>query len=270
MRLKITLVPQARPLVIPVNYNYHLSALVYRLIDLSSAEHAEWLHTYGFTLGGKRFKHFTFSRLLVPSRRIVGRDLHILSPAVEWIVSFLIERSLEHFILGLFEKQEVWIASERNRFVITSVEVLETPTFTSEMKFKTLSPIVVSGPVERSGRPTRDVRLMAYYFRPNDEGLSEALRKNTLSKYESIHGELPDDTRFEFEMDKQYVVKRGGYGRLTKLITLKEGQEDETKVKAFDAVFWLRGNPELIRLSYEAGLGEKGSLGFGCVELVKS
>jgi len=264
MRLRITLVPQSRPTVIPVNYNYILSALIYRLIDTSSAEHAEWLHTYGFTLGSKRFKHFTFSRLLVPQRKILGRELHILSEQVHWIVSFLVERSLEHFVTGVFQNQEVWIGRADNRFVITSVEALESPTFIPEMKFKTLSPIVVSAPVERGDR------LVAYYYRPGDGGLSEALQKNIASKYESVYGRAPEEARFEFEMDAQYVTKRGGYERLTKLITLKEGHSDETKVRGFDAVFRLRGNPELIRLAYEAGLGEKGSLGFGCIEVVKA
>jgi len=263
MRVRIILRAYTPEPIIPVNYNHHLSSLIYRCIKASSLEHATWLHEQGFVLGTKRFKHFTFSRLLIPERKIMGNRLQIFSPQVYWIVSMLVEESLAHFVVGLFLNREVSIGSSRNRFRITQVVPLEDPVFSSVMKFRTLSPITVSTAVEHDGR------LGVYYYRPNDVGLSEALRKNMLSKYESIFGRSPEDPRFEFEMDADYVKRRGGYEKLTKLITIKEGEADETRVKGFDAVFTLRGNPELIRLAYESGLGERGSLGFGCIEAVR-
>jgi CRISPR-associated endoribonuclease Cas6 len=56
---------------------------------------------------------------------------------------------------------------------------------------------------------------------------------------------------------------------ISKLITIKQGREDETKVRGFMCPLKIEGNPALIALAYESGLGEKNSLGFGMLELQK-
>ncbi|MER3523977.1 MAG: hypothetical protein C4326_07890 [Ignavibacteria bacterium] len=57
---------------------------------------------------------------------------------------------------------------------------------------------------------------------------------------------------------------------VSKLITIQQGHDDETKVRGFMCPLMIKGNPELIRLAYESGLGEKGSLGFGFIELANT
>lgn len=49
------------------------------------------------------------------------------------------------------------------------------------------------------------------------------------------------------------------------LIDLKMDKLKETKIRAFDAHFYLSSNPELIRLAYEMGLGDGNSERFGMV-----
>ncbi|MBN2244972.1 MAG: CRISPR-associated endoribonuclease Cas6, partial [Candidatus Aminicenantes bacterium] len=41
-------------------------------------------------------------------------------------------------------------------------------------------------------------------------------------------------------------------------------------IKAFEAPFIIRANPELIKIGYQCGFGEKNSAGFGCVEIIKT
>ncbi|MBI4810670.1 MAG: CRISPR-associated endoribonuclease Cas6, partial [Ignavibacteriales bacterium] len=56
---------------------------------------------------------------------------------------------------------------------------------------------------------------------------------------------------------------------ISKLITIKEGHKEETRVRGFMCPITIEGNPELIKLAYECGLGEKGSLGFGMIEILE-
>ncbi|MEK9137253.1 MAG: CRISPR-associated endoribonuclease Cas6, partial [Bacteroidota bacterium] len=72
MRLRLTLRPAHRDCTVSLNYAYYLSAAIYRWIEASSPEYAKFLHDEGFHVNGslKRFKHFCFSRLNVPNRRI--------------------------------------------------------------------------------------------------------------------------------------------------------------------------------------------------------
>lgn len=41
-----------------------------------------------------------------------------------------------------------------------------------------------------------------------------------------------------------------------------------TVIKGYSGDFILKGNPELIKLAYDTGLGSKNSQGFGCIEVM--
>ena len=58
-------------ITLPVHYNHLIQAMIYQSLDDALAH---WLHEEGFQCGKRRFKLFTFSRLL--SRRVyLGSDL---------------------------------------------------------------------------------------------------------------------------------------------------------------------------------------------------
>ncbi|MHA1921280.1 MAG: CRISPR-associated endoribonuclease Cas6 [Promethearchaeota archaeon] len=48
---------------------------------------------------------------------------------------------------------------------------------------------------------------------------------------------------------------------MTSLINLKMDKLEETEIRAFDAQLYLSGNHELIRFTYETGVGEGNSRG---------
>ncbi|MFA6780289.1 MAG: hypothetical protein WCU80_11010 [Paludibacteraceae bacterium] len=69
MRFKLTLQLEKRRYcdLIPLNYQYECSAVIYRILSRSNTDYSQWLHENGFQLeNGKQFKLFTFSRLRVP------------------------------------------------------------------------------------------------------------------------------------------------------------------------------------------------------------
>lgn len=73
MRFKLTLQILSHTLgrELPINYQYELSAAIYRILSRSDKDYSLWLHENGFIAGGKRFKLFTFSNLIVPQYSIL-------------------------------------------------------------------------------------------------------------------------------------------------------------------------------------------------------
>jgi CRISPR-associated endoribonuclease Cas6 len=112
-------------------------------------------------------------------------------------------------------------------------------------------------------------KLMPHYIRPDDPALGAAIRLNLIKKYETIYHQPPDNQELTFSLDQDYVRRKGGPEKITKLITLKEHLEAEaTRIRAIYAPFTLAGSTELMQVAWEAGLGTHCSQGFGCVEVV--
>jgi CRISPR-associated endoribonuclease Cas6 len=79
-----------------------------------------------------------------------------------------------------------------------------------------------------------------------------------INKYTAFYGKAYDGSS-EFEWKTLSEPK-------SKLITMKAGTPQQTKVRAFNCSFSLKADYELLRTAYECGIGEKGSMGFGMVE----
>lgn len=147
MRFKLTLNIDKQSFgdLIPLNYQYAASALVYKILSNSKSDFAEWLHQNGFSDDKRRFKLFTFSRLSVPQYSIEGTFLKILSNSIEWYISFLPERSTQEFVQGLFKEQTLELGDHRAniRFRVQGVKMLPSPVFKETMTFETLSPACI-------------------------------------------------------------------------------------------------------------------------------
>lgn len=257
MRIRLTLVPQVNQAKIPINYQYPLSAAIYKILSRASPEYAAFLHDRGYAApSGRLMKLFTFSKLWIPGVRKVGPFLVAgRNPWQLQIGSPMLEEFVQSFVLGLFESSEIILAGRgvQTRLHIEQVEALPMPEFQIRQRFKCLSPIVVSTMRERDGR------LQPYYYRPDDDELSAALYSNLLQKYEAIHQSSPKESGVTFLLESQDRPK-------SKLITIKEGTPEETRIKAFETYFTLEGSPELMQVAWECGLGEHNSQGFGMIE----
>jgi CRISPR-associated endoribonuclease Cas6 len=264
MRLRLTLRSLHSQSVIPIDYQYYLSSAIYRWIEISSPDFSKFLHDTGYSTEtlNRCFKHFCFSRLFIQNSRVVGSAIYLNGGSIHWLISMPIQEALHHLVIGLFEKQKFFIDRKENEFCIEQVEALPDPIWERQMKFKTLSPITVSIMQERNGK------LLPRYLKADDPKLSESLRKNLLHRYESLYKELPNDTELKCTMDEEYIVRCGGVDKVSKLVTIKKGLPQESKVRGFLCPVALEGSIDLIRLAYASGLGEKGSVGFGMMETV--
>jgi len=263
MRIKLTLRPLSHRVRIPINYQYPLSAAIYKTLRLAAPDYAAFLHERGYpAASGRAMKLFTFSLLRNHTARLEKSSdgATLVSTGRAWclqIGSPMHEAFVQHFVLGLFESSELVIGGRgwRVAFRVEQVETVACPTLSVQMRFRCLSPFSVSRPGEQNGK------LVPKYLTPHDEELPQRLRDNILEKYGIIHGCLPTDRSFLLRFEKSDRPR-------TKLMTLKEGTPQETKRRAIEGHFTLEGNPELIRAAWECGLGEANSMGFGMVGVI--
>jgi len=263
MRFIITLRVNARKFgrLLPLNYQYEMSAAIYKTLSSCSEDFAAWLHDNGFkTDEGKQFKLFTFSRFNIPSFRIIkqSNQLELLSDQVFWQISFLPENSTQTFIGGVFENHvfEIGNRDSRVQFEVANIEILPHPEFKETMCYKALSPISVSFRDERG----RDCYPRTSEEFANADWVKERLLVNLLDKYSAFYGE---DYQGESFLDFSVLTEPK-----SSLVTIKSGTYAETKVRGFMCQLALNTPPELQRIAYESGLGELNSQGFGCLEIM--
>lgn len=236
---------------IPINYNHYLSSYIYTLLGKVDRDFTSFLHEKGY---GKGFKLFTFSQIFFEKSKVVGDTIHVYPGEGWWFISSPVGEIIENFIFPLL-KAEDYLIIGRNSFFITKIFPLESPAFGEKEKFKMLSPLVLSVGVMRSGK------LYHKYLTPWDGEYQERFRLNLIEKYKAVFDEEPKDDRIEIKPDWNYINRRG---RITKLVDYKG-----TKIRGCIFPFEVAGNPELIKLGYEAGFGELNSLGFGMVEKIE-
>lgn len=257
MRFKITLQlqPEAMGREMPINYQYPLQSAIYRTLASSDLEFSTWLHENGYQQQGKRFKLFTFSNLIVPQygidrqreRLIVKSDLVVL------YISFLPERSTQQFIQGLFQQQVIQVADYLScvQFVVREIQVMPPLDYHPDMTFKTLSPVCISCRNEQNNMD---------YLAPSDSRYELGILTGLLARYDVIHGKPFSGTPY---CHLQVLGQPKSV-----LVRIKAATPDETRVRGYRFHFKVDLPEELMQIAYESGLGEKGSMGFGMVEVV--
>jgi CRISPR-associated endoribonuclease Cas6 len=260
MRFSLTLRNPAPGSSIPLNYAYKISAWIYQAIGRSDEAFSEQLHESGFGAEGRQFRLFNFSALRVPERRVEGDRLLLLSPRLYLTVSFCAGPSAEHFLTGLFRRERLEIADAGGR-VLLPVEELRLeplPDFSQPLRLRSLSPVCVSLPEQRGARS------IARYLSPLEEGYGARLLENLRQKYQAAAAQLEGYPPLGPEAGPPWAFRLLSEPR-SRLITIAAGSSRETRVRGYDFACELQGPEALLRLMHFAGLGEKNSMGFGCM-----
>lgn len=247
------------------NYQYALSAAIYNLLRFGSPEFSKFLHDIGFKQNGKTYKLFCFA-LKFEQIQIEDGLIKLLSPNVNlYITSPLVDEFIKNFVVGTFESQKINLYSNFRvtEFRIKQVELLPEAGISDTNKFLLHSPMVLSTvKVSESGKTVQ------YYLRPEDSAdINRIITSNLLNKYKLIHGKELESEQLDLVWDEQYLSK---HKRVTKKITINESDKNSVDVIGIQAPFTLKGNPELIKVGYECGFGEKNSMGFGFAEIIKN
>ena len=246
MRLQLDLQAVSQHETIPINYNYPIAAWMYHALYESSPDYAAFLHNRGYSgSDGKFRKLFTFSRLHIQPRAQRSGDILKITPRHRLRLYFsspMVDEFIQYLVMGCFQQQVMEISNTRTtaRLTVQRVEALPEPIWTSPLRVRALSPIVVTTVRERGGR------LDKHYLRPHDPELSERIRRSLIKKYETLHGTAPSACDLKVH---PHLKGRRAYDpeRCMSLVTLKEGQPDQTRVKGFLCPMTLTGSLDLIR-----------------------
>jgi len=259
MRFKITLNRIGRQRMLPMDYQYYLSAWIYKVIGKADPEFSNFLHTEGYATGYKQFKLFNYSPLIF-GRPTLWKEKNLFEIRTDQLslsVSFHLAEAAEKFIIGLFNNQQVYVGDQFNGLdlVVSQVERLPEPELKSTMNYRAVSPVVISLKDETD--------KYAQYLTPADENYTELLRQNLWNKYDSIPNieKLPNDLSFQFKLKGESK---------SKLVTMKPYTPEQSKVRGFVFDFTLTCPVEIHQLIRTTGIGEKNSMGFGWVEIVQN
>lgn len=278
MRIKIKFELKNNIQFLPFNYQYPVSAWIYKVLAKGNEEFTTLLHNEGYKLdNGKTFKLFTFSSLRFPKgswslanvkqvnllrkgkgfEEITRSDrMKIWSKNAYLTVSFHLPKQIENFVMGLFKDQKAFIGDKISGIdlEVESIEALKTPTHKNgSVKIKTSTPIVM-GLIEEGFKHE-------HYINPTHSSFKTLFINNLLDKYH-----LSGKTDIKLEDIDFEVIKL--YPKPSKQ-TIKAFTKEETEVKAYKFDFVLKAPDEIIEIGLNAGFGSMNSLGFGFGEVVR-
>ena len=230
----------AGSLDLPLAYRHHIQSMLYGALR-EDPDYAAALHDGG-PAPGRQYKLFTFGQLrgnyTVEDRRIrfpEGASLEIRSFREEFMM-----RLLRRFSVGSslrLDGSTVTVARcalENRRVTVSAVTA------------RTCSP-VVAYVTEEDGK-TR-------FFSPEEPEFYGLVTANARRKWERLHG---PGAAFDL------WVAPAENARFRKQVT----RFKTTRITAWDGSFLLTGDPAVLDLLYQVGLGAKSSQGFGMIELI--
>lgn len=257
MRIRLTLQASSRGerIEIPINYQYPLQCAVYGILSKSDVEFTTRLHDRGYQHqdGGKIFKLFTFSNLIVPYFGIdkERERLIIKSEQVYLYISFQPKKDMQRFIQGILAQHSFSICDNISEaeFFIQDVQVMPPLEYSPDDIFKTMGPVCIS---------LRNDRGHMDYLRPDHPLYEKGILSGLLSRYKVIYGK-------EYDGETYCHLKVLSEPK-SALISIKAGQSNGTRVRGFRYKFQIALPEPLMQIAWESGLGEKGSMGFGMIE----
>ena len=261
MRVKLTLIPTENNSLLPANYQYPLSAAIYRIIEQADENYSAFLHNDGYRLdSGKSFKLFSFSELKVPYS-IRGDRFLINGVPASLTIGFHIDEAATNFIKGLFINQQIEIADRISgaRFAISEVQLLpdtlaSTTKEADEMILQPLSPLVVGRKNERGNYD---------FLSPADPEFDECLIYGWIEKYKAINKDANAEV-----LKKQIIIQvlTPKQEIRSRLITIKAFTAQETKIRGFTRFrMQVKAPKPLLELAMNAGMGLYNAMGCGCV-----
>ncbi len=246
MRIFVTL-NSSRRFVLPIDHNYTIQSFIYNSI---SPELAKKLHDTGFQVGKRRFKLFTFSRLM--GKFLLEREKKemVFESPFKIVISSALKQFIEEIGNEMLKREYFKIG--RNRVRVNSVEVSDKTIENDKIKVKMLSPITIYSTLLRA-----DGKKKTYYYSPFEKEFSELISQNAKKKFKAFYGEDPKGdlhiTPLKVSNGNQKVVFYKG-----------------TVIKGWMGMYELSGDRDLIKLVYDTGIGGKNSQGFGCLEVVET
>lgn len=260
MRLTITLSTTQKQPIIPVNYQYPLSAAIYKILEKGDSAYAEFLHESGY---GKGFKLFCFSQINCPFL-IYSDRLLLKRNELDFKVAFHLPLAAENFIKGLFQSEQLDVADKHSRahFVVKSIESLPNPLAQFKENELAKHSLVPHSPVVAG---IRNEKGNYDFLPPGDPRFIESLISNWRNKIAACYDDATAESALL--MIEVVPIKQPFKSRL---ITIKADTPEETKIRGWmNFQLNVTGERRFVDLLMNAGTGVYNAQGMGFVEAVK-
>jgi len=245
MRLRIKFASEKNKLRLPIHYNEIIQGFIYKHI---SPQLAEKLHDQGFEdpETGKKFKFFTFSRLIPETKPVFQKDFIIFKSPINLIISSINKDFIQSLVENLLANPSLYLQNQK--ITLLSVEILPLPSYREKIFIKTLSPITVYTTFH-----TKEGKKKTYYYNPKEKEFSQNLLENLKNKVKVWYGKEINNGKI----------------KLVKLTSQKERVViyKNIVIKGWDGIFELNLPEEMFKMAFLTGLGAKNSAGFGCIEI---
>ncbi len=245
IRLSIKFVTEpAQNVVLPIQYNHYIQSALYEALD---ANLAEFLHEEGYESSGRQFKLFTFSRLL--ARFSIKEGIITFTPPLELVVATPLETFAQSLMNGLLANGGFRLG---DKFLRVGGGNVSKPRVESDiLQARVLSPVVAYSTLLRP-----DGRKYTVYFQPGESEFNRLIAGNLRNKYSALYGKGAPEGEVSvkpLQQPKLHVMNFKG-----------------TVIKGYSAPLKLMGPRPLLQIALDAGLGSKNSMGFGCLNPLKS
>jgi CRISPR-associated endoribonuclease Cas6 len=258
MRFKLTLNRSTKQRMVPMDYQYYISAWIYKVLFQADKKFAQFLHEHGYGKGEtKLYKLFCFSRLSFGKPKLWKEKklFEISTHEIDLQISFDVTEVASNFIKGLFMLQDCYLGDKFNGidFKVTKVEVLPEPAFSGTMNYRLQTPWVVSYKSEMDKYPQ--------YLTPNDDLFNQLAIKHLAEKFNNTRdsGSIIQD---QIRLTISTPFRQAGF-------IMKPGTKEESRVVGNLFDFELTAPVEVHRMVWNTGVSEKSSSGFGWAEVVR-
>lgn len=240
MRLKIELTATEN-IRLPIHYNHLVQAMIYQSMD---REFAEFLHEHGYEVNKRKFKLFTFSRLL-GQYKILGSEI-LFSPPINLIIASPLKEFSQYLLNGLLTLGVIRLGKSE---LYIKKAVMEAPEAKSKITIKLLSPVVAYSTLLKpeGGKYT-------CYFQPGEQEFVRLAEENLRRKYQAVYKCEPPTGEIQIWCLRPPRLNLIKYKNFT--------------IKGYSGILKMQGPQPLLQMAIDAGLGSKNSMGFGCGELI--
>jgi CRISPR-associated endoribonuclease Cas6 len=258
MRFELTLNRTTKQRMLPMDYQYYISAWIYKVLKQADADFASFLHEKGYGQSEtKLYKLFCFSRLNFgkPKMWKEKKLFEISAHEIKLQISFDVNKAATNFIKGLFMTQEFYLGDKFNGidFKVANVAALTEPKFSETMHYRLQTPWVVSYKPEETKYPQ--------YLSPKDKLFKTLATKHIAEKYNNTKKSSISLNQVRIKLTNDF--KRSGF-------VMKPGTKEQSRIVGNLFEFELNAPVEVHKMIWNAGVSEKSSSGFGWISSTQS
>lgn len=169
-------------LELPIHYNHMIQGFIYK--NISNRDFREFLHEEGFKNNNRRFKLFTFSRLIGKYEYNKEKKTITFIDNFNLVVCSIIDDFINDFVKTCLFSENLYLNNQKINLI--GVDTSRESNLGERIKVTTLSPIVTYSTVSIEGKKK------TIYHSPEDKIFQKHIKENLIKKANAI-GEKIDN-----------------------------------------------------------------------------